>query len=270
MCVLGEYNMKLIEELLKDEVQMLIGQFHLISSKGWIKSINKGLGSIGYTFEMELGKLPDSLRLPDYYGTELKCTGRYSRYPISLFTVSFDGPTFPEINRIVDKYGYPDKDFKDKKVLFASVSSRYKILLPSGYYLGLDIDKKEEKIYLCAYDSEGSFIERKSFVYFKSVYDHLYLKLNRLALIYASKKIIDGEAHFRYYKIVVYLLKDFDTFLKLLEKGIIKVSLIARISKSGVDEGRYRNKNLVFQIKKDKLNKLFDELYYYDYDRKFN
>lgn len=268
MYTIDEYDMKLVDELQKDEVQMLIGQFHLISWKGWIKSVNKGLGSIGYTFEMELGKLPDSLRLPDYYGTEIKCTGRYSRYPISLFTVAFDGPTFPEINRIIDKYGYPDKDFKNKKVLFTSVSPRYKILLPSRYYFQLDIDKSEEKIYLCVYDLNRSLIERKSFVYFKSVYDHLYLKLNRLALVHASKKIIDSDVYFRYYKIGIYLLKDFDTFLELLERGIIKVSLIARISKSGVDEGRYRNKNLVFQIKKDMLNKLFEELYYYDYDGK--
>ena len=133
MYTIDEYDMKLVEELQKDEVQKLISQFHLISSKGWIKSVNKGLGSIGYTFEKELGKLPDSLRLPDYYGTEIKCTGRYSRYPISLFTVAFDGPTFPEINRLVDNYGYPDKDFKNKNVLFTSVSPCYKILLPRTY-----------------------------------------------------------------------------------------------------------------------------------------
>ena len=73
---------------------MLIKQFYLISWKGWIKSVNKVSGSIGYTFEMKLGKLLDSLRFPDYYGTEIKCTGRYSKYPISLFTVAFDGLTF--------------------------------------------------------------------------------------------------------------------------------------------------------------------------------
>ena len=65
----AEYDMKLVEELQKDEVQMLIKQIHLISWKWWIKSVNKGSGSIGYTFEMKLGKLLDSLSLPDYYGT---------------------------------------------------------------------------------------------------------------------------------------------------------------------------------------------------------
>lgn len=108
----GELN---INKIIKNDTQTIINEFHNIASKEWIKSVNKGLGSIGYTFEKELQKRPDSLYFPDYYGTEIKCTGRFSRYPITLFTTSFDGPTFPEINRIVKKWGYPDKDFPDKK-----------------------------------------------------------------------------------------------------------------------------------------------------------
>lgn len=252
--------------LLNDEVQKLIKQFYIISSKKWIKSVNKGLGSIGYTFEKELDKSPDSLYLPDYYGTEIKCTGRYSRYPITLFTVAFDGPTFPEINRIVDKYGYYDNTFPDKKVLFANVSCVEKSLLSSGYQFQLDVDDGEEKLYLAVYDSDGVLVERDSFVYFKSLYDHLALKLDRLAIVYASQKVIDGEKYFRYYKINIYQLKSFDTFISLLKQEVIKVSLIARISKSGPDVGRYRNKNLVFMLKKDKINMLFDEIYHYNHD----
>lgn len=50
------------------------------------------------------------------------------------------------------------------------------------------------------------------------------------------------------------------------------VSLISRISKSGNDAGRYRNKNLVFQIKNENLNKLFEEIYCFnkDYNYLFN
>ena len=61
----------------------------------------------------------------------------------------------------------------------------------------------------------------------------------------------------------IYKLKNFDTFLKLLEQGIIEVDLIARISKSGQDAGRYRNKNLVFKINKDKIWMLFNRIYSY-------
>lgn len=53
----------------------------------------------------------------------------------------------------------------------------------------------------------------------------------------------------------------------MLQDGIIKVSLIARISKSGNDKGRYRNQNLVFKIKKDEMNLLFEKIYEYNYDK---
>ena len=90
--------------------------------------------------------------------------------------------------------------------------------------------------------------------------------MNYLALIYASQRKINDEKFFRYYRIIMYQLKDFQTFMNLLINGEIDVSLISRISKSGTDKGRYRNKNLVFQIKKDKIEKLFNKTYSFTYD----
>ena len=90
--------------------------------------------------------------------------------------------------------------------------------------------------------------------------------MNNLALIYASKKKINDEDFFRYYRLSIYKLKSFDTFVNLLNDGYINVSLISRISKSGIDKGRYRNKNLVFHIRKDHIEKLFDKIYSYNYD----
>ena len=92
------------------------------------------------------------------------------------------------------------------------------------------------------------------------------LKLNRMALVRASKKKINNKTYFRYYKINIYELISFEKFVELLRNDDIIVSLISRIGKSGNDAGRYRNKNLVFQIKKDKLNKIFNLLYSYNYD----
>ena len=129
-----------MEEFALNEVQMLIKQFHRIAMKKWIKSVNKGLGSIGYTFEQELDKKADSLYFPDYYGTEIKCTGRYSRYPITLFTSAFDGPTFPEINRLIEKWGYPDKEYTDRNVIFADIDCNNKSMISSGVMFKLDID----------------------------------------------------------------------------------------------------------------------------------
>lgn len=64
----------------------------------------------------------------------------------------------------------------------------------------------------------------------------------------------------------IYKWINFETFLELLENEKINVDLISRIGKSGQDAGRYRNKNLVFQIKKDKIEKLFQKIYDNNYD----
>ena len=251
---------------MNDEVKKLIDNFKIIANKKWIKSVSRSFGSIGLTFEKELNKSPDAFYFPDYYGTEIKCTSRYSRYPLFLFTVAFDGPSFPEINRIVEKYGYPDKNYPDKNVLFEKVCCNKKSLVNDCYKFKLDVDDIKEKLYLCVYDLNDELIERESFVYLKTIEEHLTLKFNRLAVVSASTKKIEDEKYFRYYKIDIYKLISFERFLRLLKFGVIEVSLISRISKSGEDSGRYRNKNLVFSIKKNNLEKLFNNIYSYDND----
>lgn len=251
---------------MEDNIKNLITEFKKISNKKWIRSISNSFGSNGLTFESELKKKPDSLYFPDYYGIELKCTSFYSKYPLYLFTVAFDGPTFPEINRIIDEYGYPDKDFPDKKVLFEKVYCTKKTIVNKKYKFKLEIDRNEEKLYLCVYSINNKVIERKSFVYLDSIRNHLELKLNTLAFIYSKSRIFNNIKYFRYYQINIYKLKSFEFFLNLLNEGIIDVSIISRISKSGQDKGRYRNKNLVFEINKKNIPLLFDEIYKYNSD----
>lgn len=251
---------------MNEEIKKLTDNFKIIANKKWIKSISKSFENIGLTFEKELDKSPDALYFPDYYGTEIKCASRYSRYPLFLFTVAFDGPTFPEINRIVEKYGYPDKNYPDKKVLFEKNCCNKKTIVNDKYKFKLEVDDNMEKLYLCVYDIEDNLIEKESFVYLNTIEEHLTLKLNRLAIVYASTKKEKEEKYFRYYKIDIYKLISFERFIRLLKFGVIEVSLISRISKSGEDAGRYRNKNLVFNIKKNNIEKLFSKMYSYDND----
>ena len=95
--------------------ELLIKEFKNIANKGWIKSISTSTGSIGLTFEKELKKKPDNKWLPDYKDIEIKCKCKSNYYPIGLFSLTFDGPTIPEINRIVEKYGHLDNVYKKPK-----------------------------------------------------------------------------------------------------------------------------------------------------------
>ena len=67
----------------------------------------------------------------------------------------------------------------------------------------------------------------------------------------------------------LYTLKSFNKFIELIEDDIFKIDLIARISKSGIDKGKYRNKNVVFSIRKQDISKLFECYYQFDYDRTY-
>lgn len=250
-----------------EDLKKLINKFKTIAQKKYIKGTSKHTNAIGLTFENELGKKTDSMYFPDYFGTEIKCTSRFSRYPISLFSVALDGPTYPEINRLIETYGYYDKDYKDKKILFSTLNCKTYNLVNNKYIFKLDIDYNEEKLYLCIYDLNYNIIERKSYIYFDTIYTHLGLKLKRLAIIYGSIKKEQETNYFRYYKMQIYELINKETFINLLENGTINVQLIARISKSGNKQGKYRNKNLLFEIKKEDISKLFKINYLIDYDK---
>lgn len=250
---------------MNESANELIRLFKGISNKGWIEGIGKSWGNIGLTFEKEINKLPDSEYTPDFKDIEIKCSSRYSRYPIYLFTIAFDGPGESEILRIANEYGFPDPDFPDKNVIFRRLSNTYN--QSNKYNMMLDVDRKEERVYLCVFDSNGVLLERRSYITFDNLEKHLYTKLKKLAFIKASHKKIDSKDYYRYYEIFLYELKDFETFLNLIEQNKLDIWLISRISKSGSDKGRYRNKNIEFSIKKENLIELFDCYACYNHDK---
>ena len=94
--------------MIEKEEKELISQFIEITKRGWIKGVNNLTNSVGLTLEKQLNKEPDSMYFPDYNGIEIKCSQRFSRYPLKLFSLSFDGPELYEMNRLLKKYGKKD------------------------------------------------------------------------------------------------------------------------------------------------------------------
>ena len=108
-------------------------------------------------------------------------------------------------------------------------------------------------------------IEKLSYIDFYSLEERIMLKLSNLSLIYASKTKKENSQYFRYYKIVFYKIKDFDIFLDLLEKDKIEVTLCGRVSRSGEECGKQKNKNLVFKILKESVDELFLKEFEYNF-----
>lgn len=244
----------------------LIDMFHKIACKGWIPNCGiNNQGNIGITFEHEIGKDPDSKYLPDYKDIEIKCTSRYSKYPLHLFTLAFDGPGENEINRLAEKFGYYDSDYPSKKILYRRITNSINQVNKYNFFLVPDYLK--HRLYLAVYNGSGELIEKESYIEFDTIKERLNTKLSKMALVYASKKTIDNQLFFRYYKLLLFSLKDFDSFIELIRLNKLEISIVARISKSGSDKGRYRNKNIDFAIPKENIESLFDCYYNYDYDK---
>lgn len=252
---------------MKEQQYEIIEKFKEIAEKRWIKGVNNTTNSVGLTFESLLSKNPDSMYFPDYHGIEIKCSQRFSRYPISLFSLAFDGPRLYEMNRILQEYGKPDVIYKDRKLLQGEIFvNKYEKI--NNNYFKLKLDKTNKKIILGIYDLNYQLIEEKAYIEFETIKSRLELKLSTLAIVYASKKIIDDNLYFRYYLITIYKLKSFEKFIELLEKDYIRVEIVGRVSRGGVEKGRQRNKNIVFSIPKENINLLFHNIIEYNNDSK--
>ena len=226
---------------MEKEFDKIIEEFKKLNRKGYIKDITNNLcNSAGLTLENQLGKNPDSMFLPDYYGIEVKCTQRFSRYNISLFSLAFDGPNLYESNLKLD----------------------IKVLVYDKYYFELRIDYDNKKIFIRIYDNELNFLEDRAFIYFDSLDQRLRVKLHHLALFYASKNVFNDNLYFRYYKLECYKYKGIDSFIKCIEEEDVSVALILRFAKSGKAFLKNKNKNMLFSIRKNSLESLFNLIYY--------
>ena len=87
--------------------------------------------------------------------------------------------------------------------------------------------------------------------------DKLYSKMKILAYIEADSKYINNCEYFMYNEIIFYRLKGFDTFIDLLDKGIININF-----KVGgyIDEklSLIDSHGVSFCIKSTNLNLLYD------------
>ena len=243
-----------------ENIAKLRNDFQLIKDKGWIKGISNSDGSVGITFESLLGKKENNSVLPDYNGIELKCSASKYAYPITLFSINFDGPTKYETQRIANLYGKRDTIVKDKNTIYASLKCNSDYLVYNKYNFRIRIEKKSRKIYLVISDINKKIIEEKCYINYDTLENHLYTKLNYLAMIMASKKSVDGKTYFNYIDLELFKLKSFESFINAIEDDKIKINLILRISKSEANYGNPSYKNLTFSIQKYNLKYIFSKL----------
>ena len=222
-------------DTIKESIKKLNNEFNRIKRMGYVPEVHRGYGGIGDTFERLLGKEKSDFCVPDYDGIEIKTRRSFSKGLIDLFGSVPDGEELFELDRLREKYGYPDKEIRSAKVLYSVVYGNMLCQVGTKYFFKLDVDRKEEKVFLCVFDKNLNLLERSVYWSFFTLKNKLYCKLRYLMLVDAWTNNIDGKMHYKYYKATFYKLKDIDIFIDLIDKGFIAVTF-----KISVYRGNYR------------------------------
>lgn len=240
-------------------MRILKEKFEEIKKKGYIKSSREGSTGIGKTFEDLIGKPEDHEETPDFQGIEIKTKGdnNIDEY-ITLFCATPRGPHDYEIHYLVDKYGYPDVISKEKKVLNRSIYSG--TLRGSRYLFALKLDCRKQIVKLRILDNYLKLIEDEIYWTYYDLETKLYRKHRYLALVKATKKIINGSTYYKYHDIRFYKIRNFDSFIELIANGKIRVNFRIGIYRSGKREGTMHDRGTAFQIRESDLLQLFDEI----------
>lgn len=238
----------------------LVKKFELIKNNQWIESESKGPSGIGITFEKYIGKDKDNLPVSDFKGVEIKTCNYLSKFYISLFNSTPKSKNNKSIKDLVQKYGYPDKTFKQYNILQGNIYADCCNLIGSNYIFRLDVNKQEKKIYILIFNKSYSLISKTFYWNFEDLNSIIYNKLQVLALIHGNKKIYNNTTYFKYCKIIFYKIKGFDKFIELIENGKIRVQLKVGIFKTGKRLGQIHDHGCSFEISKKDLDKLFTEL----------
>ena len=111
------------------------------------------------------------------------------------------------------------------------------------------------------FDLELNLINEEIHWDFCFIRKKLETKLNYLALIYLEKKFIKGTQYCKYNKLKIFKLKNFDTFIEMIEKGIVEINFCTGYFKTGKREGDFHDHGTKFTINEKNIKKLFTQLY---------
>lgn len=242
-------------------IKKLILKFNNIKEMGYIDSYYMGCAGVGRTFEFLLGITGNSLEFPDLDGIEIKtkCSEQYGE--LSLFNCSPIGNTEYEIERLKNKYGYPDKEYKNYRVLNASINCLEKRKAGIFYKFKLRIDKTNRKIVLLVFNLRDELIDDSTFWPLDLIECRFLGKCSTMAFINARKQYNNGHQAFFYHTLKIMKSKSFDVFIDLMEKGIITINFKIGIFKTKEKFGKIYDHGTAFRIEENNLDLLFDVIY---------
>lgn len=245
---------------MQENIQQLKEEFERVKTMGWIPAPHNRNNEQGSLFERLINKPEENFEIPDFEGIEIKTHMKCSQCTITLFHANPEGKEFFEVNRLCNRYGYPDSKIKTSRNLSGDVNTKEIRKMGLWYGYKLIIDRHKERVYLRIYNVHGKIMEEESYWDFSILKEKLERKLPYLAYIDVERKCINGQYYFKYTDIKFYQLRDFSIFLQLLEEGKITVCFNVGVFHSGRRIGQIKNHGVGFKIAKENIRLLFDSV----------
>lgn len=241
-------------------IEVLKKKLNSIIIKDYCCIERKGFGEVGLYLEKLLGISANTFSVADFNGIELKVSNIYSNYPITLFSLSFDGPDLFELTRLVNRFGMTIPEY-DSKILYVKLSTQFFSLW--GRYLKFKLinDTEREKIFCMVSNVNGKIIEKRAFWTYKSIYEVIYRKINILCIVYSKSKIVKESKYVKFCDYDFYKLKSEHEFINAICSGKITINIKCGVYKSGKLLGKSYYHGVSFQILKDDLSAIFEPIF---------
>lgn len=245
---------------MQSSIKTLKKKFENIKKKGWIETKRKGSTGIGYTFEQLIQKKEENLPLPDYNDIEIKTMRRYSKNKLHLFNLTPDGDFLFPIERILNILGYPDKNFHNFKIFNNEFNSKSFTYIGKYKKAKIVVNRENKKIELKAFDYKDNDLNVDISWSFDLLKNRISAKIKKLAIITANSKMVNNIEFFQYQNIEFYLLNNFDTFINLIEQGIINITFKIGVFKNGKRYGQIHDHGTDFSININDIKKLYTKI----------
>ena len=244
--------------MLDKSIEKLQKKFVAIKKMEYVKTVRNGSTGVGATFEYLLEKNEESFEIPDFEGIEIKTRRSYSKAFISLFNAVPTGRHFHETKRLRDNYGYPNRNDSNLRELYTEVYVPYATKVGLWFYFQLKVDYEKQKLFLLVFDYKNELIDDSTYWDFDILREKLERKLQVLALVKAWPNRINGCEYFKYYRMNIFLLRDFEFFIRAIEKGYVRLSL--KIGSYDIPEkyGMVREHGVSFTIREEDLLEVFE------------
>ncbi|MCJ7458103.1 MAG: MvaI/BcnI family restriction endonuclease [candidate division Zixibacteria bacterium] len=222
----------------------LIKRLQALERRGFVETSRSGPTGIGHLLERELGLKESNVAIPDIGGrVEMKGTRRDAKSLITLFT--FNKAVWKVSQKeILERYGY--KDEQGRQALYNIVSNKR----PNSQGFYLESDPKRHLIILRNKNDKGVvFAEWSTYV----IAGKFMTKLDRLLLVLADNKIVNGKEHFHFNE--AYLLENPapENFLEAFERSEMMIDMRMHLYPSG----GVRNHGTGFRISEKNLKLLY-------------